>query len=282
MIDPSKPFHFSQSNLQDFSDCRRRFYLKYIQQIAWPAAEAEPQIDHEIWMRQGADFHQMVHQYLLGVPVELLSKQANREPLQNWWANFLAEKSNLPGIDDLTARRLPEYTLSAHLGIHSIIAKFDLLIIFPDSTILIYDWKTSRLRPKRTSLEKRLQTLVYPVVASQCISSLVNSSAGEHQNIQMNYWFSGFPDKIEAFSFDKLSLGNARRKIESLVTTISRLMAKGEDAFPLTDDHKKCTFCTYRSLCNRGTRAGLISDVDQVDDLPEAAFDFEQIGEIEF
>ena len=282
MIDLSRPFQFSQSNLQDFNDCRRRFYLRYILQISWPAAEAEPLIDHEIWMRQGAEFHQMIHQFLLGVPGEMLSKQAVKEPLQDWWANFLNYKSNLLGMDDPKSRHLPEFSLSAHLGKFSLIAKFDLLIILPETTILIYDWKTSRQRPKRAFLKQRLQTLVYPVMASLCSPALLNSSEGEMPIIRMNYWFAGFPDKPEVFNFDRQALDGASRQLEALMSTISRLIPVGEEAFPLTDDHKKCTHCIYRSLCNRGTHAGLFSEADQAEDLAEVALDLEQIGEIEY
>lgn len=282
MIDPSRPFHFSQSNLQDFSDCRRRFYLRYIRQISWPAAEAEPMIDHEKWMRQGAEFHQMIHQSLLGVPDDMLSKQAGKEPLQSWWTNFLGYKTILPGIGDPKSRHLPEFSLSAHLGKFSIIAKFDLLIILPDTIILIYDWKTSRQRPKRASLKQRLQTLVYPVVASLCSPAFVNNSTGGTPNIRMNYWFAGFPDKPEVFNFDQQALDEASRQIEALMSTISSLIPMNDEAFPLTDDHKKCTHCVYRSLCNRGTHAGVFSEVDQAEDMAEVELDFEQIGEIEY
>jgi hypothetical protein len=54
-------------------------------------------------------------------------------------------------------------------------------------------------------------------------------------------------------------------------------------SYPLTEDRQKCLFCTYRSYCERGIRAG---DVEQAEAEIEAEdlFDvnFEQIGEIAF
>jgi hypothetical protein len=51
--------------------------------------------------------------------------------------------------------------------------------------------------------------------------------------------------------------------------------------YPLTDDRQKCAYCTYRSYCERGVRAG---DMEQAEAEMEAEslFDvnFEQIGEI--
>lgn len=42
--DPLLPdtFAFSQSSLQAFADCARRFWLAYVQQLPWPAIEAAP------------------------------------------------------------------------------------------------------------------------------------------------------------------------------------------------------------------------------------------------
>ena len=58
-------FQFSQASLQDFQDCRRRFYLKYVEKLGWPAIEAEPALLNEELMQQGADFHRLVHQFFL-------------------------------------------------------------------------------------------------------------------------------------------------------------------------------------------------------------------------
>jgi len=61
--------------------------------------------------------------------------------------------------------------------------------------------------------------------------------------------------------------------------------------YPLTDDTTKCSYCPYRSYCDRGVRAGDMeqAEADASSELstgPEAEelFDvnFEQIGEIEF
>jgi hypothetical protein len=35
-------FHFTQSSLQDYLDCPRRFQLRYVLDQPWPAVESEP------------------------------------------------------------------------------------------------------------------------------------------------------------------------------------------------------------------------------------------------
>ena len=40
-------FIFSQSSLQYYFDCPRRFQLRYIEHLAWPAVETEPVLENE-------------------------------------------------------------------------------------------------------------------------------------------------------------------------------------------------------------------------------------------
>lgn len=277
-----RSFQFSQSNLQDFSDCRRRFYLRHIQDLAWPAVDVEPIMESEKWMRQGSAFHLMVHQSILSIPEAMLSEQANSEPLATWWANFLAYRSSLTGLQDKEAIRHPEFTLTAHIGKYSIIAKYDLMSTMPDSSIVIYDWKTSRHRPKRSTLENRLQTLVYPVVVSACCPELLYPLETPPAQIIMVYWFAGFPNQPEVFNFEQPALEESRQKLETMMDTITRLVPQGDEAFPLTTDLQKCTYCIYRSLCDRGVHAGTFDDADLEGEAQEFIIDLEQIGEIEY
>ena len=59
------PFTFSQSSLQDYRDCERRFYLRYIEQLAWPAVDSEPVLENERRKAAGEIFHRLV-QVLVG------------------------------------------------------------------------------------------------------------------------------------------------------------------------------------------------------------------------
>ena len=66
-------FVFTQGNLQDYVDCPRRFELKYLQRQRWPAAEVDDMVAFERHMEQGAQFHRLVQQSLLGIPPETLA-----------------------------------------------------------------------------------------------------------------------------------------------------------------------------------------------------------------
>jgi MoaA/NifB/PqqE/SkfB family radical SAM enzyme len=54
-------------------------------------------------------------------------------------------------------------------------------------------------------------------------------------------------------------------------------------SYPKTDEVSKCSYCPYRSYCNRGVRAGDAADAE-LETEAEELFDinFEQIGEIAF
>ena len=81
-------FLFSQSNLQDYTDCPRRFYLKYIQNLAWPSIESEPIKENEHFRILGEIFHKMVHQFYLGISSDRLSEMVGDPLLSNWWGKF--------------------------------------------------------------------------------------------------------------------------------------------------------------------------------------------------
>ena len=93
-------FVFSQSSLQDFVDCARRFELRCIEKMRYPSLEANPPLKFEEHMRQGARFHTMVQQHLAGVPANLLARSvADDEILSAWWDTFIAH-----GLDGLPSQ----------------------------------------------------------------------------------------------------------------------------------------------------------------------------------
>lgn len=265
----------SQSSLQDYMDCARRFKLRYLDRLSYPAAETEPTLENEKHQQEGEYFHRLVQQYLIGIPADQIAKFANTANLQRWWENFQTAKE-LSGLRDLTGL-YPEATLSAPLGKYRLLAKYD-LIALPNSKAVIYDWKTYRKRPRNEWLNARMQTRVYRALLVQAGAHLNNGKPFEPEQIEMIYWFADFPEEPARLSYTSAQYQRDRDLLLKLSEEVGAAAS-----YPLTEDRQKCLFCTYRSYCERGIRAGDIEQAE-ADMEAEELFDvnFEQIGEIAF
>lgn len=266
-------FQFSQSSLQDYVDCARRFELRYLQRVQYPAAEAEPIIEHERHMEMGELFHQLVHQHLIGLPEEKLTDAIQDKTVQRWWQNYLRY-----GLDGLPDERRPEIKLFTAIGRHRLVAQYDLLAFAPGDTFVIVDWKTASKRPTRDRLLQRLQTIVYRYVLVEAGAYLNGGVPIEPEQVEMVYWFPEYPLQPEPFSYDQAQHQAAYDTISLLVREIA-----ARSVFELTQNTMHCRFCTYRSLCERGVEAGNLSEYENVEvEAIPFTFDFDQIAEVEF
>lgn len=272
------PEQYTQASLQDFIDCRRRYLLKHIYNLPWPALQSEPALENERRARLGSQFHKMAYQFFLGIPVDRLNDSIHEEVLQRWWENFLA----LSQGSELAGERFPEVNLSAPIGSRRLVGKIDLLLKQPNGKFSIYDWKTSIHPTPRRWLADRLQTRVYPYLLVQAGASLNNGEAVQPQQVEMVYWYAEGDQKTERFPYSAKLFRDDQVYLGRLVETITSLQP---DQFPLTDQVKRCAYCQYRSLCERGQGAGLLDEQIEAPDAEEAQlipFDFEAIGEIEY
>ncbi|HTX91312.1 MAG TPA: PD-(D/E)XK nuclease family protein [Anaerolineales bacterium] len=270
-------FTFSQTSLQDYMDCPRRFQLRYIEQLQWPAVETEPVLENERRQQEGQLFHRLVQRHLLGLPVEKLSRLANSPDLARWWENYL-------GAVDLKELHEPlrlstEVSLVAPVGESRLLAKYDLLAVEPGNRAVIYDWKTYHKRPRDEWMAARMQTRVYRALLVQAGASLNGGKPFEPEQVEMVYWYADFPTEPARFPY---TAGQYKRDWDALAKLIREISHHAH--FPLTDDEKKCAFCPYRSYCNRGGKAGTgeESEAELEAASPDFNLNFEQIAEIEF
>jgi CRISPR/Cas system-associated exonuclease Cas4 (RecB family) len=249
---PMDNFQFSQASLQDFVDCRRRFQLRYLERRPWPAVESEPMLENEHTMRQGAEFHHMIQQHLLGIPAERLSARLEQG--------------------------------DAQLEEHTLLAKCDLVVVPPGGGAVIFDWKTARRKPRRAWLAARLQTRVYPYLLVRAGAHLNDGQPFSPEQVEMRYWFSDFPQEPERFPYSQEQYQADEAYLLGLAAEVARL--DPAQTFALTEDERQCRFCVYRSLCDRGVEAGRWDEQETEPDVERdpAGFDldFDQIEEIEF
>lgn len=276
---PAVLTNLSQSSLQDYSDCPRRFELRYIQSLSYPDVETEPALENEKHLQEGEYFHRLAQQYLVGIPSEQVGRLANTPNLKRWWANFLDLRELPSPSKGKNLKSLhPEITLSAPLGKFRLLAKYDLISLADDGRVHIYDWKTYRKRPRDEWLYARWQTRVYRALLVETGANLNRGKPFEPEQVEMTYWFADFPSEPARFDY---KADQFKRDWEALTRLAEEISTAS--GFPLTDDRLKCSYCPYRSYCNRGTRAGEAADAE-LETEAEELFDinFEQIGEIAF
>jgi CRISPR/Cas system-associated exonuclease Cas4 (RecB family) len=274
-------FQLSQGSLQDYVDCPRRFQLRHVQRVAWPALETEPALENERYLRQGAAFHRLVFQHLIGIPTERLSSTLTGDHLRRWWRSYLES-----GTSDLPLSRYPEVLVSAPVAGCRLVAKYDLVAVDTGQRAIIVDWKTARQRPRRAWLAQRMQTRVYSYLLVRAGADLNRGQPFVPEQVEMVYWFANYPADPERIAYHAVQYETDGVYLTSLIEEIQGL---ADEDWPLTAQEKRCTYCPYRSLCERGERAGIFEEMDpesetadEFDPIAGLEIDFEQIAEIEY
>lgn len=263
-------FTFSQSMLQDFTDCPRRFELRYLLDARWPAQETAQALLYEAGQQKGQEFHHLAHQHALGVPADVLTETIADDELKIWWTRYLTwQAANLP------AERFPELTLTVPLADSLLMAKYDVVAKLADGSFLIVDWKTGRPQ-KRLRLADRMQTLVYPVVLARGGDWLNDGQPIAPARIRLAYWFAETGETVEfELTAEKLRTDEAR-----LTSLLQSIAASTE--FAKTENEHHCRFCPYRSLCERGELPGNLDELDEEDGPDGLSLDLDEIEEISF
>lgn len=269
-------FMFSQGNIHDFLDCPRRFQLRYLHHLAWPAVATEPVIEMEEQMRRGQAFHHLAQQYWTGIPAEKLQQQIADPNLWSWWQSFELFAAAIPaGV------RYPEVILTSPFAGFRLVAKFDLVVVEPGGHISIYDWKTSKRRTPRENLLAHPQTRLYRWMAVTAAQEWLDGNAIQPDQVSMTYWFASDPSSPEHLNYSSSVFKDDEHYLREIIDNICQ---RGEDDFELTSETRTCQFCQYRSLCDRGIKAGV--DTGELDDdvlgTIQPIMEISQIDEVAF
>jgi len=268
-------FRFSQGSLQDYVDCPRRFQLRYLLMQPWPALITEPALEAERHVRRGADLHHLAHQHALDLDAERLAATIHDEVLTRWWHTYLT----CPPPDLPEVVRCAEVAVGAPLAGHRLAATYDLVAVEPGERLVVVDWKAVLTRPSRAALARRLQTRVYRYLAVKAGATFNDGQPPQPGQVEMIYWFAEFGGAIECFPYDA---DQHAADCDYLAGLIAEIAAHSEPIWPLTPDERRCRFCNYRSLCERGATAAFLEDLEDDLELPEVVIDLEQIAEVAF
>lgn len=265
-------FRFSQASLSDYLACARRFQLRYLLEQAWPAVESEPLLERERLAELGRRFHRLIQQHVEGLSVETLTESIGEPELARWWQSYLDSLTTT--LNDLPLQRRAEVALSIPIQAYRLTAHFD-LIASDDDRAVIVDWKTEHRQPPREQLLQRAQTRVYRYV-------LTLAQQRPPGTVSMIYWFAHAerPDQPVALPYDAAQHAADHRFLSGLIVEIEQRAAQAGE-WEKTPHERKCAYCVYRSLCNRGVYAG-VSDPDDEDFDLVARINIEQIAAIEY
>jgi len=241
---------FSQSSLQDYLDCAYRFQLAHVQSVRCPVPEAEPIADWEERARRGSAFHWMAQQVIAGVPMDVLEPKNDPE-LTAWWSRFKRD-----AMRGLPTRKSAEVSLSVPVNGVRLTAKLDLLAVDPGKRVVIVDYKTHKKQTPK-ALKNRLQTRVYRYVVTMAGAAFTDGVPVTPDQVEMRYWFAA-----DAKPSVTLAYSQAEFEADGLYLTDLIAQVQAQTDFPKTEDVSRCMFCTYRSLCDRGQKGGMIDAQD--------------------
>jgi hypothetical protein len=259
----------SQSGLAAFARCPRRFYLRFVRRLEWPAPLTGSEQEWERSLLRGEELHLFIQQAALGIDVQNLVGAMGDTQLATWWQNFVDSPPQQPHGDVHTELELIVPTGGVPAATqHQLMARFDRLIVSTDDSgaqIHIIDWKTGTPRDP-SSLESSWQTVVYRYIAVEASTRLVDDgSPVPPDRVSFTYWQAEAPETPVVLAYDESAHEAARKQIEAAVGRIEQRLLDplGEDAFERTTDLDACCHCPYRSYCERGREPPPGVDVEQ-------------------
>ncbi|MCD6356056.1 MAG: PD-(D/E)XK nuclease family protein [Anaerolineaceae bacterium] len=264
---------FSANSLQDYSDCQRRYELKYLLNQSWPAVPSEPVLEIEENIKKGNRFHFLVHQFFLGVPIKTLLKSIEDENISSWFNHFLSFQASINAKQVFS-----EFSLTAKIGENALFSVYDMIFLDKNGNLGIIDWKTSHYLPTKATLGKRIQTILYPYILYNSAPELLKIDDFPAEKIFMRYWYPAYPHKVFIFPYNQELHAASHKFLQDLIEEIK---LKNSGDFKFTNNTHKCKYCPYRSLCDRGNVAANLGENESINlDESDLDFDFDQLPEI--
>ncbi len=171
-------WQLSQSHLNLLESCPRKFQHRYLDRL-----DTAVGLDTHPHQQLGSQFHQLMQQRSLGLPIEPLLETDPR--LQAWFNAFL---QNPP--DMIEGKQESEHQRLYWQDGFVLVAVYDLLIQNSDQAQIV-DWKTYALPKQADRLRTHWQTQLYLYV-------LAETSDYQPEQLSMTYWFAEASTQTDA------------------------------------------------------------------------------------
>ncbi|MCP4424745.1 MAG: PD-(D/E)XK nuclease family protein [Chloroflexi bacterium] len=226
----------SRYRLATFLACQRRFQLRYLRRLSWPAAPLDERL--ETIRTRGEAFHRLLERHFLGLPIS--PETIADVEVRRWFSLFQNSGLQLPA-----GERFPESRLTIPVNEHFLNGRFDLLIRH-DNVAHIFDWKTGRPQTV-ANLRRDWQTRLYLAMLAESGQALGQQL--DPDQIAITYWYVNDPAAPRTIQYNQTWHKQNWTDIQEIVAQIDAQLA--QDEWPLTDDLALCRPCAYRSYCDR-------------------------------
>lgn len=271
----------SQGHLSLLETCPRHFQHQILDQLSLKSLSWE----QEERLRSGSEFHQIMQQRSLQLPIEMLLTEDSQ--LNRWFRAFenaeptlftakLAAKDETDldeaDLDEARFAESEHVRTIARLG-HSLVVVYD-YVVLKSKTALILDWKTYGKPDRSQSIRESWQSRLYPYV-------LHESSHYEADHIEMRYWFFQSDGTAQRLSlpYSHATHAETDRRLTLLLIQLNHWLTAYTDhgiPFPQTQQFDHCDRCDHAMRCGRSDSEALgLIQPDR-----DIAIDWEQIPEV--
>jgi len=201
----------SQGHLNLLSICPPRF-----QQVYLDGLSALPEPEQQESMQWGSQFHLLMQQRELGLPISSLLNTNSELELA---FNALLNANPYLQTQNSDVWREAEHSRSINQDNFLLTVIYDLLLAKPDQAIIL-DWKTYRQPRRAEALRRDWQTKLYLYV-------LAETSEYCPEEIQMIYWFvkSGKPKSV-TLKYDHQQHQNTKQDLSILLNEFSNRLSE--------------------------------------------------------
>jgi PD-(D/E)XK nuclease superfamily len=231
----------SQRHLKILETCPRQFEHIYFDRLTPPTNPAQ-----QIKTQLGSDFHLLMQQRELGLPIEPILAQSPQ--LDGWMKAITTTAPELFAFDP-QAWRESEHVRTLAIDNYLFTAIYDLVILTPEKADII-DWKTYPLPKQKKDLDRDWQTRLYLYI-------LAETSAYLPKQISFTYWFiqsTPQPKSVRigyTLKQHRQTQADLRELLSKLTNWLDAYQAEREPFPQVAESTGVCQYCNFAPRCGR-------------------------------